>query len=205
VKGGERERGQEGERERGRTGERDRRTYTPHSHATYLSSCSCCFFFFTLVTGPRRSLSLKLNDTKVYEPQIRAHDVGGTAAAALHGVVPHVRSRRHVFGRPPTEFFIDKLLVRIHLIIVMIKWTGLAPWEFEFPSLTSAAAAMVSVEAPPSTLNLTPSTLKPQPSTLDPQPYTLHPQPSTLNLKLSTLNPQPSTLEPQPSTLNPQP
>ena len=29
------------------------------------------FFFFTLVTGPRRSLSLKLSDTRVYEPQIR--------------------------------------------------------------------------------------------------------------------------------------
>jgi len=31
------------------------------------------------------------------------------------------------------EFFIDNLLVRIHLIIVMIRWTGLAPWEFKFP------------------------------------------------------------------------
>ena len=30
------------------------------------------FFFFTLVTGPTRSLSLKLSDTRVYEPQIRA-------------------------------------------------------------------------------------------------------------------------------------
>jgi len=30
------------------------------------------------------------------------------------------------------ESFIDNLLVRIHLIIVMIRWTGLAPWEFEF-------------------------------------------------------------------------
>ena len=30
------------------------------------------------------------------------------------------------------ECFIDKLLVRIHFIIVMIRWTGLAPWEFEF-------------------------------------------------------------------------
>jgi len=29
-------------------------------------------FFFPLVTAPRRSLSLKLSDTKVYEPQIRA-------------------------------------------------------------------------------------------------------------------------------------
>ena len=31
------------------------------------------------------------------------------------------------------EFFIDNLLVRIHFIILMIRWTGLAPWEFEFP------------------------------------------------------------------------
>ena len=38
------------------------------------------------------------------------------------------------------EFFIDNLLVRIRFIIVMIWWTGLAPWEFEFRfpgSLTS--------------------------------------------------------------------
>ena len=27
------------------------------------------------------------------------------------------------------EFFSDNLPVRIHFIIVMIKWTGLAPWE----------------------------------------------------------------------------
>jgi len=31
------------------------------------------------------------------------------------------------------EFFIDNLLVQIRFIIVMIRWTGLAPWEFEFP------------------------------------------------------------------------
>ena len=39
-----------------------------------------------------------------------------------------------------TEFFIDNLLVRVHFIIEMIRWTGLAPWEVEFPfkgSLTS--------------------------------------------------------------------
>jgi len=28
------------------------------------------------------------------------------------------------------EFFIDNLLVRLHFIIEMIWWTGLAPWEF---------------------------------------------------------------------------
>ena len=41
---------------------------------------------------------------------------------------------------PEREFFIDNQLVRIHFIIVMIRVTGLAPWEFEFPfpgSLTS--------------------------------------------------------------------
>ena len=36
------------------------------------SSWLCFFFFFTLVTGPRRSLSLQLRDTRVYEPQTRA-------------------------------------------------------------------------------------------------------------------------------------
>ena len=36
------------------------------------------FFFFTLVTGPRRSLNLKLSDTRVYEPQIIAR-LGTTA------------------------------------------------------------------------------------------------------------------------------
>jgi len=39
---------------------------------------SSFFFFFTLVTGPRRYLSLKLSDTRVYEPQIRAR-LGTTA------------------------------------------------------------------------------------------------------------------------------
>ena len=34
---------------------------------------------------------------------------------------------------PAKEFFTDNLLVRNHFIIVMIGWTGLAPWEFEFP------------------------------------------------------------------------
>ena len=35
------------------------------------------------------------------------------------------------------ESFIDNLLVRIHFIIVMIRWTSLVPWEFEFPRLHS--------------------------------------------------------------------
>jgi len=30
--------------------------------------------------------------------------------------------------RGKRDFCIDNLLVRIHFIIVMIRWTGLAPW-----------------------------------------------------------------------------
>ena len=38
-------------------------------------------------------------------------------------------------ARPLTqrEFCIDNLPIRIHFIIGMIWWTGLAPWDFEFP------------------------------------------------------------------------
>ena len=44
-------------------------------HSTGCSGASF-FFFFTLVTGPRRSLSLELSDTRVCEPQIRARGSG---------------------------------------------------------------------------------------------------------------------------------
>jgi len=53
------------------------------------------------------------------------------------------RNQRHNPKSPHAaeiEFFIDNLLVRIHFIIVMIRWSGLAPLKFEFPfpgSLTS--------------------------------------------------------------------
>ena len=47
----------------------------PNWHAQFSPTF---FFFFTLVAGPRRSLSLKLSDTSVYEPQIRAR-LGTTA------------------------------------------------------------------------------------------------------------------------------
>jgi len=35
-----------------------------------------------------------------------------------------------VARRTQREFFIENLLVRIHFIIVMIRWTGLAPSLF---------------------------------------------------------------------------
>ena len=47
------------------------------------------FFFFTLVTGPTRSLSLKLSDARVYEPQIRAR-LGTTCVPALSARCHHI-------------------------------------------------------------------------------------------------------------------
>jgi len=41
--------------------------------------------------------------------------------------------------------FIDNLLVRIHFIIVMVRWTGLAPWEFEFPFLGSLTSTFLEI------------------------------------------------------------
>jgi len=40
--------------------------------------------------------------------------------------------------------FIDNLLVRLHFIIVMIRWTGLAPWEFEYPFPGSLISTFLS-------------------------------------------------------------
>ena len=61
-------------------------------------------FFLTLVTGPRRSLSLKLSDTRVYEPQIRAR-LGTTAhLGAVVGLVGTLMLKLIV--RPFFFFFI---------------------------------------------------------------------------------------------------
>jgi len=50
-------------------------------------------FFITLVTGPRRSLSLKLSDAKVYEPQrgARLGAVAGAGRAATRVPPPPAR------------------------------------------------------------------------------------------------------------------
>ena len=41
------------------------------------------------------------------------------------------------------EFFIANVLVRIHVIIVMIGCTGLAPWDSEFPFPCSLITAFL--------------------------------------------------------------
>jgi len=43
--------------------------------------------------------------------------------------VSEMQEKRDALTKAPErEFFIANLLVRIHFIIVMIRWTGLAPW-----------------------------------------------------------------------------
>ena len=59
------------------------RGYTPRPETLNTIRGVCAvertfFFFFTLVTGPRRSLRLNLSDTRDYTPQIRAR-LGTTA------------------------------------------------------------------------------------------------------------------------------
>jgi len=72
------------------------------------------------------------------------------APASSSGARPRATRPPPALPAPEREFFSGNLLVRIHFIIVMIRWTGLAPWEFEFPfpgSLTSTF--LESGTAPP--------------------------------------------------------
>ena len=64
----------------------------------------CFFFFFTLVTAPRRSLRLKLSDARVYEPQTHEERVapegscdgsGTDWAAAKRGLLADCRSAKN--------------------------------------------------------------------------------------------------------------
>ena len=58
-----------------------------------ISSNPYTFFLYTLVTGPRRSLCLKLSDTRVYEPHIRARL--GTASHFFEVVVLILKTFEH--------------------------------------------------------------------------------------------------------------
>ena len=42
------------------------------------------------------------------------------------------------------QSFIDNLLVRIHCMIVVIRWTGLAPWVLAFPFPGSLASTFLN-------------------------------------------------------------
>ena len=79
-------------------------------------SLSCCrlheqpfFFFFTLVTGPRRALSLKLSDTRVYEPEIfQAH---------RHGQPPHLGPNHGAAGHLGGFLWMGRQLQSLPLVL----------------------------------------------------------------------------------------
>jgi len=79
---------------------------------------------------------------------IFAHICTIFAGGALHGNAQPRQQRVPALPAHPPPLLPPRhrparseiLLVRIHFVIVMIRWTGLAPWEYEFPfpgSLTS--------------------------------------------------------------------
>ena len=57
-------------------------------------------FYFTLITGPRRSLSLERSDASVYKPQIRAHfetTAHGSSRVQVCGLLFSVAGRGSCF------------------------------------------------------------------------------------------------------------
>jgi len=73
-----------------------------------------------------------MNEVPLYYPKM------ALVKAAIEGETMEVRRAAHSFvplhlladsDERERELFIDNLQVRIHFVIVMIRWTGLAPWE----------------------------------------------------------------------------
>ena len=88
----------------------------PLHRGTSITGTYLLFFFFTLVTGPRRCLSLKLSDTRGYEPRIRARlgttthfceVVGGVAGG--HGNPHGCRGRRPRRCSPSSSLLLSSL------------------------------------------------------------------------------------------------
>jgi len=67
-----------------------RSVLSPWRRSTVCLPATQLLLLYSLVTGPRRSLSLKLSDKRVYEPQIRARL--GTAAHFCEVVVLKMRA-----------------------------------------------------------------------------------------------------------------
>ena len=105
----------------------------------------------TLDVNIRRILRLQENLTKKHALQ-ESPTISPNTESFLDVSLPGVVTKRTRFREK--VIFVDNLLVRIRFIIVMIRWTGLAPWEFEFPlpgSLTSTFLGPVQIlQHPPS-------------------------------------------------------
>jgi len=67
------------------------------------------------------------------------------ASAPHHSPPCHHCRGAHTLQPREREFYIDNLPVRIHFSIVTIRWSGLAPWEFEFPFPSSLASTFLVI------------------------------------------------------------
>ena len=76
------------------------------------------FFVSARVTGPRRSLSLKLSDTRVYEPQIRVHQYEPTRS-------PQAQHRQTTVMNHGCSA--ARLSVRTHLTSIPVLQEGASP------------------------------------------------------------------------------
>ena len=88
--------------------------------------------------------SLKLGDTKVYSLNPRS-DCEMTCVDQQLTVSS--QPSRPASAWLERYFFIDNLLVRVHFVIEMIRWTGLVPWEFEFSFSGSLASTFLGGRA----------------------------------------------------------
>jgi len=85
------------------------------------------FVFFTLVTGPRRSLSLQLSDTRVYEPHIRARIFGSQIPKFRVSGLPFVRD-----GTPSSKLTPLQHLLRISSLGLRVSAFGFRVSGFGF-------------------------------------------------------------------------
>ena len=90
----------------------------------------------TAVTDSVRTAGAANNVSFVIQPDRHIPAGSLITVAGLTGAMTADRSADAgcaITGRCFVQvLFIDNLLVRIHFIIVMIRWTDLAPWEFGF-------------------------------------------------------------------------
>jgi len=168
-------------------------------------------FFFTLGlgTGPRRSLSLELSDTRVYEPHIRARFADGRAVflgdlVTLHLPLDRLLLRWHVQleGVIPHTFIMSNLKLKLQsetrnasyglqLLRSHLQLEGVIPHTF----IVSTGFSVIFARQRLSTqehhnLHTLPSIWRGKLHTLNTKSHTLNPKPHP-NPKSSTLNPEP--------------
>ena len=65
-----------------------------------------------------------------------------------HFPISRLANSTFAFGDSGWGFSVDNLLLRIHFIIEMSWWTGLVPWEFEFPFPGSLLSPLLPSRSP---------------------------------------------------------